>query len=457
MRGSVGWTSEAPSASLRTIGRSDVARVDAGLDERLEALGHGLRRQRCCSRARARPCAPSPWRARRGGTTPDHSAMVRPSWVMRAAREGEAARHLQRLAARFERRADAARAQELDGDAHRHGEGGVGAAVGGAAGHQAERVVGEGQDARRHARRPRSCRGAAWVGSTQCTVPAFRASPWRSEVERADMILERIGRHEDGVAARLMSGWCRALALVKRRWRVLIGEITRIDKEPRSETSWRQPPTRSTSPGIAARPAWWPIVVFDNARRLNVAQPAGAARSHRGVPRAVAREDDLRVVVFSGAGGRAFIGGADINHMAAMRTSEDGRAFITLVHKLCQSIRDCPVPVICRIEGYTLGAGLEVAAACDMRIAADNAAFRHARGEGRHSLGRRGGAAAAPDRLGPHLVAAAHGREHRRRQGRGLGPGRAGRAGGEDRRGGRALRAFDRRRRRRWRCGRRSA
>ncbi len=115
-------------------------------------------------------------------------------------------------------------------------------------------------------------------------------------------------------------------------------------------------------------------VVFDNARRLNVLDPPALLDLTEAF-RSLAREDDLRVVVFSGAGGKAFIGGADINHMAAMRHSEDGRAFITLVHKLCQSIRDCPVPVICRLEGYTLGAGLEVAAACDMRIAADDAHF----------------------------------------------------------------------------------
>jgi len=77
--------------------------------------------------------------------------------------------------------------------------------------------------------------------------------------------------------------------------------------------------------------------------------------------------------VFSGAGGRAFIGGADINHMVTMTHPEDGRRFLTMIHKLCQAIRDCPVPVICKMEGYTLGAGLEVAAACDIRIAADNA------------------------------------------------------------------------------------
>ncbi len=58
-----------------------------------------------------------------------------------------------------------------------------------------------------------------------------------------------------------------------------------------------------------------------------------------------------------------------------MKTSEDGRAFITLIHKLCQAIRDCPVPVICKLEGYTLGGGLEVAAACDIRISTDTASF----------------------------------------------------------------------------------
>jgi len=115
-------------------------------------------------------------------------------------------------------------------------------------------------------------------------------------------------------------------------------------------------------------------VVFDNARKLNSLNPPALLDLTEAFL-GLAREDDLRVVVLSGAGGKAFIGGADINHMAAMRSSEDGRAFITSVHKLCQAIRDCPVPVICRMEGYTLGAGLEVAAACDMRIAADNAFF----------------------------------------------------------------------------------
>ena len=116
------------------------------------------------------------------------------------------------------------------------------------------------------------------------------------------------------------------------------------------------------------------FVTFDNARRLNVVGPP-ALLDLKEAFLGLAQEDDLRAVVLAGAGGRAFIGGADINHMAKMRSSEDGRAFITMIHDLCQAIRDCPVPVIARLEGYTLGAGLEIAAACDMRIAADSAHF----------------------------------------------------------------------------------
>jgi enoyl-CoA hydratase/carnithine racemase len=115
-------------------------------------------------------------------------------------------------------------------------------------------------------------------------------------------------------------------------------------------------------------------LVYDHARRLNVLAPPGLLDLTEAFL-ALAREDDLRCVVFSGAGGKAFIGGADINHMAGMKHPDDGRRFITMIHRLCQAIRDCPVPVIARMEGYTLGAGLEVAAACDIRIAADDAHF----------------------------------------------------------------------------------
>jgi enoyl-CoA hydratase/carnithine racemase len=89
----------------------------------------------------------------------------------------------------------------------------------------------------------------------------------------------------------------------------------------------------------------------------------------------LARTEDLRGVVLTGAGPKAFIGGADIGAMAAIADGQGAEAFIRLVHGCCAAVRACPVPVIGRINGWTLGAGLELAAACDMRIAATTAHF----------------------------------------------------------------------------------
>ncbi|HZF73991.1 MAG TPA: enoyl-CoA hydratase [Gemmatimonadaceae bacterium] len=89
---------------------------------------------------------------------------------------------------------------------------------------------------------------------------------------------------------------------------------------------------------------------------------------------ALAKRDDLRAVVLTGAGDKAFIGGADIFEMATL-DAEKAEAFITLVHRSCNALREMPVPVIARVNGYALGAGLEIAAACDLRIASSNAVF----------------------------------------------------------------------------------
>ncbi|KAK6435201.1 hypothetical protein LTR95_008608 [Oleoguttula sp. CCFEE 5521] len=82
----------------------------------------------------------------------------------------------------------------------------------------------------------------------------------------------------------------------------------------------------------------------------------------------------LRAVVLTGgpvAAGKppAFIGGADIREMHALSSPAEARTFITHLHFACQALRDLPVPVIARIHGLCLGAGLEIAASCDLRIA----------------------------------------------------------------------------------------
>ncbi len=79
-------------------------------------------------------------------------------------------------------------------------------------------------------------------------------------------------------------------------------------------------------------------------------------------------QEDLRAVVISGAGSRAFVGGAFLPELHSLNP-DSGRAFITSLHLAMQAIRDCPVPVIARMQGYCLGAGTELAAACDFRMA----------------------------------------------------------------------------------------
>ena len=85
-------------------------------------------------------------------------------------------------------------------------------------------------------------------------------------------------------------------------------------------------------------------------------------------------EDRLRVAILTGAGERAFIGGADVNEMAGLDKSS-ARGFITRLHEACAALRELPVPVIARINCYCLGAGLEIAASCDLRVAADQSTF----------------------------------------------------------------------------------
>ncbi len=87
----------------------------------------------------------------------------------------------------------------------------------------------------------------------------------------------------------------------------------------------------------------------------------------------LARDPELRAVVLTGAGDKAFIGGANIDEMADLSGPAAAREFILKVHACCRAIRDTPAPVIAAINGWCLGAGLEVAAACDMRICADSA------------------------------------------------------------------------------------
>ena len=84
-------------------------------------------------------------------------------------------------------------------------------------------------------------------------------------------------------------------------------------------------------------------------------------------------DDTVRVVVLGGRG-KAFCGGADVNELASLDATT-ARSFITLIHRACDAARKAPVPVVARLHGAVIGAGLELAAACDLRIAARGTRF----------------------------------------------------------------------------------
>src|SRR4051812_24606051 len=112
---------------------------------------------------------------------------------------------------------------------------------------------------------------------------------------------------------------------------------------------------------------------IDNAAKLNSLNRA-LAEEIVAAAAALADDADLRLVILTGAGERAFVGGADIGELAALDQTS-AREFITLVHRCCDVFRRLPVPVIARVDGYALGAGLELAAACDLRVASNRAVF----------------------------------------------------------------------------------
>jgi enoyl-CoA hydratase/carnithine racemase len=114
-------------------------------------------------------------------------------------------------------------------------------------------------------------------------------------------------------------------------------------------------------------------LTVSNPKRLNVLTSTMMDELREAVDEHT-RDPDARVLLLRGAGADAWIGGTDSEEMAGL---DAGTALILArkLRDLCRSLRRAPVPVIAVIRGYCVGPGLELAASCDLRMAANDASF----------------------------------------------------------------------------------
>jgi enoyl-CoA hydratase/carnithine racemase len=91
--------------------------------------------------------------------------------------------------------------------------------------------------------------------------------------------------------------------------------------------------------------------------------------------RSFAAIDNMRLVVLRGVGGKAFVAGADIAQFEEVLSGPDGTDFDRATIAAFDAIADCPIPTLAAIEGYCIGGGLGIAAACDLRLARDDSRF----------------------------------------------------------------------------------
>ena len=117
------------------------------------------------------------------------------------------------------------------------------------------------------------------------------------------------------------------------------------------------------------------IVTFNNPQRHNAVSLEMWDATKRALD-AFAADDEVRVVVLTGAGDKAFVSGADISKFADERASlEATRTYDARTAAAFSSVYEFPKPTIAMIRGYCIGGGLGVATCCDLRICSDNSVF----------------------------------------------------------------------------------
>lgn len=89
----------------------------------------------------------------------------------------------------------------------------------------------------------------------------------------------------------------------------------------------------------------------------------------------IAADPEVRVAVFRGAGGKAFVAGTDIGQFRKFKSGEDGIDYERRMAEYLAAVEQIPVPTLAVIEGWAIGGGLAIACACDLRIATPGTRF----------------------------------------------------------------------------------
>jgi enoyl-CoA hydratase/carnithine racemase len=90
---------------------------------------------------------------------------------------------------------------------------------------------------------------------------------------------------------------------------------------------------------------------------------------------AVDADDAIKVMVLRGAGGRAFVAGTDINQFAEFKSAQDGLVYEARIDAVLDRLEAVRKPTIALVDGFAMGSGLAISAACDLRVITPDAKF----------------------------------------------------------------------------------
>jgi enoyl-CoA hydratase/carnithine racemase len=115
-------------------------------------------------------------------------------------------------------------------------------------------------------------------------------------------------------------------------------------------------------------------VTFDHVAARN-AMTVAMYESLKSICQDIAKNPDIRVAIFRGAGGKSFVSGSDIAQFTSFKDGEDGVRYEAAIHDYLNPLATLPIPTIAVIDGMAVGGGLAIATCCDFKIATPDAKF----------------------------------------------------------------------------------